>query len=355
VKRNMQDGNREWITTVACICADRSALPPVLLFASSNSTLQSTWVKDIKATKHSAHIGPRPTGWSNDEMGLDWLKNVFDRYTKTKARNSWRMLILDGYGSHLTAAFIAYCFENKILLIIYRPHATHTLQPLDVVMFWTAWTASITRDNILQAFKSTGVRPIDPQPVLKKCHTPTTEDQKDPEFEQLEKVLDWKDLKRLYNSVVVDQSTKEAKTLASSLHYLSTQFELISAENTGLRISLQDKKKHKIKGQVLSHLTNNSGSLNLSPSTVEKALEALAQKDKEKEEELAKKASSKAARQAAKENKLALQQVAADKRKADKERRMKEVEERAQKMAQKRRERGSQACSTTSRREETSL
>jgi hypothetical protein len=65
----------------------------------------------------------------------------------------------------------------------------------------------------------------------------------------------------------------------------------------------------------------------------------LAQKDKEKEEELAKKASSKAARQAAKENKLALQQVAADKRKADKERRMKEVEERAQKMAQKRSER----------------
>jgi hypothetical protein len=305
VKTNMQDGNREWITTVACTCADGSALPPVLLFASSNSTLQSTWVKDIKATKHSAHIGSTPTGWSNDEMGLDWLKNVFDRYTKTKARNSWRMLILDGHGSHLTAAFIAYCFENKILLIIYPPHATHTIQPLDVVMFrslssnysktlstqvqdsqgllpvkkmnfflmfWTAWTASFTRDNILQALKSTGVWLMYREPILKKFHTPTTEDQEDPEFEQLEKVLDWKDLKRLYNSVVVDQSTKEAKILASSLHYLSTQFELISAENTGLRTSLQDKTKHKIRGQVLSHLTNNSASLTLSPSTVEKAL-----------------------------------------------------------------------------------
>jgi hypothetical protein len=49
---------------------------------------------------------------------------------------------------------------------------------------------------------------MDPEPVLKKFHTPTTEDQEDPEFEQLEKVLDWKDLKRLYNRVVVDQSTK---------------------------------------------------------------------------------------------------------------------------------------------------
>jgi hypothetical protein len=45
------------------------------------------------------------------------------------------MLILDGHGSHLTAAFIEYCFENKILLIIYPPHATHTLQSLNVVMF----------------------------------------------------------------------------------------------------------------------------------------------------------------------------------------------------------------------------
>jgi hypothetical protein len=45
------------------------------------------------------------------------------------------MLILNGYRSHLTAAFIEYCFKNKILLIIYLPHATYTLQLLNVVMF----------------------------------------------------------------------------------------------------------------------------------------------------------------------------------------------------------------------------
>ena len=206
-------------------------------------------------------------------------------------------------------------------------------------MFWTAWTASFTKENILQAFKSTGVWPMDPEPVLKKFPPPTTDNKEDPEFEQLEKVLCWKDLQRLFNKVVPDKSTKEAKTLSSSLYYLSTQFALILAENTGLRASLQGKKKHKVKGQALSHLTNNSGSLTLSPATVEKALEALAQKDREAEEELARKARSKAARQAAKENKLALQAVAADKRKADKEKREKEKEERAQKIAQRKRER----------------
>jgi transposase-like protein len=39
IKTNMQDGNREWITTVACISADGTALPLVLIFASNNSTL----------------------------------------------------------------------------------------------------------------------------------------------------------------------------------------------------------------------------------------------------------------------------------------------------------------------------
>jgi hypothetical protein len=71
----------------------------------------------------------------------------------------------------------------------------------------------------------------------------------DPEFVQLERVTGWKDLQKLYNQVVPDKSSKEAKCLASSLHFLSAQFELVSAENTGLRASLLGKKKHKTKAR----------------------------------------------------------------------------------------------------------
>jgi hypothetical protein len=136
----------------------------------------------------------------------------------------------------------------------------------------------------------------------------------DPEFVQLERVTGSKDLQKLYNQVVPDKSSKEAKCLASSLHFLSAQFELISAKNTGLRASLLGKKKHKTKGQVLSTLANSSGSLTMSPATIQSALGLLAQKDQEREEVLARKASSKAARQAAKVNKLALQAAAAERR-----------------------------------------
>ena len=39
---------------------------------------------------------------------------------------------LDGHGSHVN---INFCDSNQILLAIYPPHSTHTLEPLDVALF----------------------------------------------------------------------------------------------------------------------------------------------------------------------------------------------------------------------------
>jgi hypothetical protein len=66
------------------------------------------------------------------------LKLVFDRQTKEKAqkdRRAWRLLILDRHGSHVNMEFIEYCHNNRILLAVYPPHSTYTLQPLDVALF----------------------------------------------------------------------------------------------------------------------------------------------------------------------------------------------------------------------------
>jgi hypothetical protein len=62
---------------------------------------------------------------------------VFNRETKQKARlgRDWRLLILDGHGSHLSIDFIEYREAHKILLAVFPPHSTYTLQPLDVVCF----------------------------------------------------------------------------------------------------------------------------------------------------------------------------------------------------------------------------
>jgi hypothetical protein len=42
VKASLQDGNRAWITLLACVCGNGSALPPSLIYESANNTIQSS-------------------------------------------------------------------------------------------------------------------------------------------------------------------------------------------------------------------------------------------------------------------------------------------------------------------------
>jgi hypothetical protein len=161
VKDTLQDGSREWITLLAAICATGEALPPSLLCSSATSTLQSSWVVEIEPGKHDVFVTSTPSGWSNNDVGLAWLEQVFQRCTKKKARygRDWRLLVVDGHGSHLTDTFIDYCIAHRIILAVFPPHSTHTLQPLDVVVFKplsTAYTHSL--NTFLQ--KSQGLVPL---------------------------------------------------------------------------------------------------------------------------------------------------------------------------------------------------
>jgi hypothetical protein len=122
---------------VATICADGSTLLPALIYSLANCTLQASWVDAIEARKHDVCVSSSPTGWTNNVIGLAWLEQVFNCRTKQKARlqKEWCLLILDGHGSHLLMDFIEFCKANCILLAVFLPHSTHTLQPLDVVCF----------------------------------------------------------------------------------------------------------------------------------------------------------------------------------------------------------------------------
>jgi hypothetical protein len=91
VRAPIQDGNREWITVLASVCADRSALPPSLIYQAKNGAIRDTWVADIVAGEHSVHVSSSPSRWTNNDIGLSWLREVFDRYTKEKCRRSYRL------------------------------------------------------------------------------------------------------------------------------------------------------------------------------------------------------------------------------------------------------------------------
>ncbi|KJZ69554.1 hypothetical protein HIM_11047 [Hirsutella minnesotensis 3608] len=124
-------GNRESATAIECISAGGRVLPAFLVLCGIQH--RARWYEVVKGYPDT-RIAMSPTGYSNDEICLEWIYH-FDEHTKKKSKGNKRLLILDGFGSHHTYPFIEYCRRNGIVLFSLPPHLTHLLQPLDVVVF----------------------------------------------------------------------------------------------------------------------------------------------------------------------------------------------------------------------------
>lgn len=74
-------------------------------------------------------------GWTTNEISLRWLQKLFIPFTNSRVRGRYRLLILDGHGSHLTPQFDRICAENNIIPLCMPAHSSHLLQPLDVGCF----------------------------------------------------------------------------------------------------------------------------------------------------------------------------------------------------------------------------
>lgn len=124
----MQPGNREWVTVIETIQSTGRILPPLIILAGKQH--QASWYTDLPG---NWTIGVSDNGWTNDKLGELWLKEVFNRHTKSLGTH--RLLILDGHGSHATAEFDHFCMQNNIIPLYLPPHSSHMLQPLDVACF----------------------------------------------------------------------------------------------------------------------------------------------------------------------------------------------------------------------------
>jgi hypothetical protein len=90
-----QDGNREFISLLACISANGSFLPPTLIYKGDSNDLQDSWIEDFNESE-VAYFAASSSGWTSDSLGLQWLERVFNRHTKEKAGRSRRILLLMG-------------------------------------------------------------------------------------------------------------------------------------------------------------------------------------------------------------------------------------------------------------------
>ncbi|RYP61877.1 hypothetical protein DL771_009966 [Monosporascus sp. 5C6A] len=127
---------RQWVTIIACVSADGRALLPLVIF--NGGDVQQQWFPDFDDEAYESwYFTTLENGWTNTEIALQWLREVFIPNTKPKDPDEWRLLVIDGHNSHTTEDFIWMCLQNKIYVIFLPAHASHVFQPFDVGVFAT--------------------------------------------------------------------------------------------------------------------------------------------------------------------------------------------------------------------------
>jgi hypothetical protein len=199
-------GNREWVSVMECISADGRVLDPLYIYAGKAHLIGNHDYEE----EDSAVFAISDNGWTNDNIGLLWLKDHFEIETRPDDPNEYRLLILDGHSSHLTLEFLDYAQAHKIEILCFPGHSTHLLQPLDVGIFgplgtyysnevddWTrthpyqsinkgdffpmcqrARKKAFSKKNILSSFAEAGIHPFRRRKVLDLVEsvTPQQED-----------------------------------------------------------------------------------------------------------------------------------------------------------------------------------
>lgn len=276
-----QDGNREFISLLACVCADGNVLPPALIYQGSSGDLQNTWMEDLQE-EDKAYFTSTANGWTSDRLGLAWLR-LFDKQTKHKGSRR-RLLIVDGHSSHINWGIIQLADALRILILILPPHTTHRLQPLDVGlfsplsqaystrltaythgglgwvtmtkrMFWPlfkgAWEASFTEKNVKKAFEKTGIWPLCPEKTVKSLEksAPSPLTPLRTSSAAIATPLTCRGIRRFLKQ---PNELNKVIILEKAVMKLATHLELQKHENDGLRRAVIGEKKRRQRNKRLN-------------------------------------------------------------------------------------------------------
>lgn len=280
----LQPGNREWVTAIESTGASGFSLPPMVIF--KGKVFVESWADMIPDTWF---LQKSKNGWTSDEIGLEWLQKVFLPSTFSRTKGKFRLLILDGHGSHLTPKFDEICYQNDVIPICMPPHSSHLLQPLDVGcfavlkraygkkvedlmranqnhidkldfldIFPSARIEAFKSETIKNSFAATGLVPYDPDRVILKLNirlsTPTPppsrgsqssawEPKTPSNYKQLQKQAS--SIKKLLKqrsrsppspvNSAIDQVLKACQITMQNTAFLARENELLRAANTRIK------------------------------------------------------------------------------------------------------------------------
>jgi hypothetical protein len=311
IKWACQDSSREFVSLLASVCADSTALPTTLIYKGKSNDLQDTWLQDFEE-QEIAYFAASANGWTDNSLGLQWLEKVFDPYTKTKAGNRRRLLIVDGHSSHVNMRFIEAADRLRIIILILPPHSTHRLQPLDVGlfsplataytkelnnlmfsstglvsmskrmfyrMFKVAYTRAFTERNITSAFQKTGIWPFNPEIVIATIRAPL---QKPVPIgiPEVKTPMTCRAVRRAQKAYGIEPCRQNLELIFRATSRLAAQSSIQQHENLGLRQALIIEQKKRQHGQRLNLIgKEDPGPQLFTPSRVRLALAYLESKD----------------------------------------------------------------------------
>lgn len=188
---------RESTTVLACVSADGSVLPPLIIF--KGAAVQARWTSTdgFPGTLYATS----KNGWMEEAQFLNWFANGFIPFvkeirSKESTLNQSALLVYDGHCSHISVKIIEIALQNNIVLMRLPSHLTDKMQPLDKCVFgpikthWEkkliaygktqmgkgcmrlskqlfsqfigeTWKEAMSADNIISGFLSTGLFPVD--------------------------------------------------------------------------------------------------------------------------------------------------------------------------------------------------
>jgi len=101
-------------------------MPPMLIFPRVNVNKSY-----LEGAPSGAWGEFNKTGWISEELFAKWFKE-FVEFSKPPVDAETRLLLLDGHYSHKkNADIIDLAWDNNIEVLVFPPHCTHKLQPLD--------------------------------------------------------------------------------------------------------------------------------------------------------------------------------------------------------------------------------
>ena len=285
IRAAKQDGSWEFISLLATICADGTKVPPALIYQGVSRDLQDSWVDEL-TDKDEAFFASLKNGWSNNEFGLNYLKDIFDPYTRAKAGRGRMLLIVDGHSSHVNIAFIDMCDRLRILVMILPPHSTHRLQPLDVglfqplataysnelnslmhkgesfvimtkrmfqPMFKRAQEASFIPKNIESAWRKTRIWPFQPSVILNTIkRRPCTFTNTKTDRDDLKTPTTTKAVRKFQKAYWDDPSKAKLKKLFRANETLAARTSIAEHRARNLQEALQIEKKKRQRGKRLN-------------------------------------------------------------------------------------------------------